>query len=389
MNNPSEIAISTPKMGIKGEFQVIIKNADTGEVRFDSGFQDNLITDWGIERYGGYHHYSEEGLGSSYQNYNGKTANFWQGYTFSGYCHVGTGNKAPENQDGWLQNAIASVYGSLSNSGSIYLPDTKEQAYYSTYFYRFNRTINNQNIAEIGLSPYEHTTQRSWKGVFTRALIKNQLGEPTVLSVKSNEVLEVYYRLWVVVSTEKTTSSMQVTHTSSSGEQTQKNVSVDTYISSYNKNIYDIGLSIPKRHSGSQDYAYFYITDGDYSRTEGNIQSNPVQCSQTKYGVNGQGQYQHASYIRVQEDCYVPGSKKQVGRVFLDHGHKITNHAHNSVSSPNIREIAVPCVVGSFIFIFNDNGTDKGIPKTNNDTLEFVFETSWDRYTGDTSKLVV
>lgn len=387
MNNPSEISISTPKMGIKGEFQVIIKNADTGEVRFDSGFQDNLITDWGIERYGGYHHYSEEGLGSNYQTYNGKTVNFWQGYIFSGYCHVGTGNKAPENQDGWLQNVVTSVSGRLTSSGSIYLPDTKEQAYYSTYFYQFNRTINNQNIAEIGLSPYEHNTQVSYKGVFTRALIKNQLGEPTVLSVKSNEVLEVYYRLWIVVSTEKTTSSMQVTHTSASGEQTQKNVSVDTYISSYNKSAYDIGVNLSRRHSSFQSYTSFYITDGDYSRAEGNIQSTPIQCSQNKYVVNGQGYYQTSAYVKVQEDCYVPGSKKQIGRVFLDHGHKIDQHS--SVTSPNIREIDVPCVVGSFIFIFNDNGTDKGIPKTNNDTLEFVFETSWDRYTGDTSKLVV
>lgn len=386
MSNSSGIVVPTPKIGIKGEFQVIVKNADTGEVRFDSGFQENLITDWGIDRFGGYNHYSQEGYGSSYQTYNGKTYQYVKGGSLGSYCQLGSGNKQPENSDTALQSFVVEVSGSLYNNGHIHLSATKEHAFYTTYKYVFNRVINNQNIAEIGLSPREQQSQ--FKGLFTRALIKNQLGQPTVLSVKSNEVLEVYYRIWLVVSTEKTSHSITVEHTSSSGEQTQKQVAVDVYISAYNRgNLNDIFLGAVRNHSYSS-YAGAYITDGEYSRETDNIVSSVVRSSSTEYFVNGINQSSQLNpHVRVPEDSYQLGSKKQVGRLFIDYGHKKSNHS--AITSPNIRRIDIPCTVGDFVFIFNDNGTDKGIPKTNNDTLEFVFETSWDRYTGDTSKLVV
>lgn len=386
MNNPPEVVIPTPTIGIKGEFQVIIKNADTGEVRFDSGFQENLITNWGLDRYGGYNHYSQEGYGSGYQNYDGKTYQYVKGSTLGGYCQLGSGNKQPENTDTALQTFVTEVSGVVHANGNIHLSATKEQAFYTTYKYVFNRVINNQNIAEIGLSP--HLKDAQFKGLFTRALIKNQLGQPTVLSVKSNEVLEVYYRIWLVVSTEKTSHSITLDHTSSSGEQTQKQIAVDVYISAYNRGtVNDVFLGAVRNHSYSS-YASAYITDGEYSRESDNIVSSNIISSSNEFVVSGVGQSSNLNpHVKVPEDCYQLGSKKQVGRLFIDYGHK--RSSHSQITSPNIRRIDIPCTVGDFVFIFNDNGTDKGIPKTNNDTLEFVFETSWDRYTGDTSKLVV
>lgn len=374
-------AIKTPTLGLKGEFRVIVKNADTDEVRFDSGFQDNLITDWGIERYGGYHAFSEEGLGTNYQNLSGKTSSWQQGYVMYSCCHLGSGNRQPAVTDTWLQSP--EVYVTTKGSGyspvetgSISLDDTNEHAMYATYKYVFNRTIDNKNIAEIALSPFTLTDNKSYKGIFTRALIKNQLGQPTVLTVKSNEILEVYYRLWLVISRAKTTHTIQVNHTDSAGVITQKNVEVDLYPYVHSSNII-VGLSLPKLHYANTYQVYFYIANTTPSRTEENNVTQQVTSS-NRYSTKIS-----SPYIKVPEDCYVLNSKKQIGRGFLDVNHKGDNYP--SVTSPNIKQIDVPCNYGYFSFVFKG----EGIPKTNNDTLEFVFETSWDRWTGDTSKLVV
>ena len=153
------IAIKIPSIGLKGEFRVVVKDADTEEVRFDSGFQDNLITNWGLDRFGGYHVANKEGYGNSLNNYQRQGwAHYPVTFDLARYCQLGSGNAEPKVTDTGLQAFEAEVtdYSSVIADAAtiIHLPQSNEYAMHHTTYYKFDRVINNKNISEIALSPY-------------------------------------------------------------------------------------------------------------------------------------------------------------------------------------------------------------------------------------------
>ena len=386
------IAIKTPSIGLKGEFRVVVKDADTEEIRFDSGFQDNLITNWGLDRFGGYHVANKEGYGNSLNNYQRQGwAHYPVTFDLARYCQLGSGNAEPKVTDTGLQAFEAEVIdnnNAIADAATIiHLPQSNEYAMHHTTYYKFDRVINNKNISEIALSPYANNHE--FKGVFTRALIKDALGQPTTLTVKSNEVLEVYYKLWAVVSAEVKESSIEATIVGADGQQTQRQIKVHTFFNFTSTVPRSVRLNLTRWNHSNNSGRFIYISKEGY-----NIPNKPTETITAKAGEYYQsvGSSSHFTYVNIPEDSYVPGSYKQRGRTFLDYNHISTDTMQrNGITHPNVNRISLPTCMGAIEFFFNNDGTTqetRGIPKTNDDTLEFIFEVSWERYTGDTTKLV-
>ena len=158
------------QVGLYGEVKVIVKRADD-TVRLDTGFFPNVITNLGLDA-----------IGNDNDLFN--------------YCAVGGGNSTPLNTNTKLDNFLAA--GSQISSESKYDYDPVRD----TEFYKCSRTVgyrfeglDNKNISEVGLVGDYASGQHP---AYTRTLIKNSAGEPTVITVLSGEILELQYRLWQV-----------------------------------------------------------------------------------------------------------------------------------------------------------------------------------------------
>lgn len=148
---------------IQGFYRVQIKKSN-GRIRQDTGWFPNLITNVGLNKKG--------------------TA-----FASSAYCAVGTGNAAPNVLDTGLANEIART--TQFTSGSYGAETTPP--YYGRVTYTFNFGLGNVvgNIAEIGL--FDSSTPQSGD-MWSRALITDELGNPTTITLLADEQLIVTYQ---------------------------------------------------------------------------------------------------------------------------------------------------------------------------------------------------
>jgi hypothetical protein len=105
------------------------------------------------------------------------------------YAFVGTGTTTPAVTQTQLTSLLASRYGSglALESVNIGAPTYEQQ---HTYSYSFPQGSVIGNIAEVGIGPYEDGSS-----LFSRALILDSNGSPTVLSIVELDQLTVFYRL--------------------------------------------------------------------------------------------------------------------------------------------------------------------------------------------------
>ena len=172
-------------MGIAGEFRCVVKRAD-GSTKIDTGYQKNLILNQGLDFFGG-----------------GNGANMMS------FCVIGSGNSQPIYTQNKLDTAITGAYGAdfstkydydAARDGNLY--KTNKVCNYSFI------GLNNVNISELGLaSTYNNTTTYF---LCTRALIKDSQGNPTTITVLSGEVLEIYYKLWIVYDVTNKTDTLNL-----------------------------------------------------------------------------------------------------------------------------------------------------------------------------------
>lgn len=145
---------------IAGRYRIDAVNAETGAVRELAPWFDNLILDAGLNRIG---------IGG-----------------VTGLCSVGSGATAPVETDTGLVSTVAST--STINTQST---GTQGSAPYFGWFrqtYRFAAGAAAGNLAEVGVG---------WTvgSLFSRSLIKDTNGNPTTITVLSNEFLDVTYEL--------------------------------------------------------------------------------------------------------------------------------------------------------------------------------------------------
>ena len=157
-------------IGLAGEFRIVIENSDNEVIR-DYGYQKNLLLDNGIAKYiGGFP-------------------------SINGYCVIGTGNSTPIPTQTTLDLPLV-VTGSTSGGGSNYTYEDKGDFLYRMWdetVYIFNG-LKDVNISEVGL-----THSNSLDDLSTRALVKDESGNPVSISVKTGEILKIYYKLHKVI----------------------------------------------------------------------------------------------------------------------------------------------------------------------------------------------
>lgn len=169
------------RIGVSGEWSLELIHARTGDVTQSFKFP-NLITNVGLDALSGeFPNGLFNALSDSAQ------------YSVFSRCFVGTGNAEPAITDSELQNPIANT----SNTGGFGfetgLVDNNTRCRYRKTWV-FGTSEANGNIAEVGCG-VNHGSNPFNGTVFTRQLIRDALGEPTVLVKTSEYQLRVVYEL--------------------------------------------------------------------------------------------------------------------------------------------------------------------------------------------------
>ena len=310
------------QVGLYGEVKVIVKRADD-TVRLDTGFFPNVITNLGLDA-----------IGNDNDLFN--------------FCAVGGGNSTPLNTNTKLDNFLA--VGSQISSESKYDYDPVRD----TEFYKCSRTVgyrfeglDNKNISEVGLVGDYASGQHP---AYTRTLIKNSAGEPTVITVLSGEILELQYRLWQVFDVK---DKDQVVTAMIDGVEVPFNVKI---------RLAGVGGNL----GGSWSYAavvgaHLTFWGNNYHRFgTGELGEITGQNSglTNGYGLSWEA-YQPSTYKR---KFYVNAS--------------ITEAVHP------IRSFLFFTGLGAYQVRFGTVDGDLPIDKTNQDILQLGFEMSWGRYEG-------
>ena len=311
------------QVGLYGEVKVIVKRAD-GTVRLDTGFFPNVITNLGLDA-----------IGNNHNLFN--------------YCAVGGGNSTPLNTNTKLDNFLA--VGSQISSESKYDYDPVRD----TEFYKCSRTVgyrfeglDNKNISEVGLVGDYASGQHP---AYTRTLIKNSAGEPTVITVLSGEILELQYRLWQVFDLK---DKDQVVTAMIDGVEVPVNVKI---------RLAGVGGNL----GGSWSYA---AVVGAHLTFQGN---NHHQFGTGELGeITGQNSGLTNVYPGLSWEAYQPSTYKRKFYVNAS----ITDAVHP------IRSFLFFTGLGAYQGRFGTVNGDLPIDKTNQDILQLGFEMSWGRYEG-------
>lgn len=121
------------------------------------------------------------------------------------YCQVGSGTATPTVNDTQLQSRIAGVvsatFGQYQQDATGIVTTSPRYAY-DTIMYEFATGVAAGNIAEVGVANGPGPTGMR---MFSRALVLDSGGNPTTVTVLSDEILRIYYELrWYIPETDST-----------------------------------------------------------------------------------------------------------------------------------------------------------------------------------------
>lgn len=165
--------------GMKGFYRLRVIKAKSGTVKRDTGWFPNVITNRGLWLI-----YAQVGQAYGINN------------TASG-CAVGTGSTPPTILDTDMESELAKVEGDITPNTSGYVAATANYPayFYVRQYYTFGTGTAAGNISEIGVFPrnYFDSDIGITGNIFSRALILDENGNPTTITVLSDEILEVTY----------------------------------------------------------------------------------------------------------------------------------------------------------------------------------------------------
>lgn len=313
-------------IGLVGEVRCVVIKED-GTIKEDTGYQKNLILNQGLDFYGG-----------------GKGTDIFH------RCLVGTGNSTPIGTQNKLDMPVkiaagthfAIKYDYMTRVDNLYLVER-------TCKYTFS-TMGNVNISEVGLASNGTTTTNAY--MCTRALIKDAMGNPTVISVLNTEKLEVYYKIIAVFSTLDTTHQIQ--YTNAANEISTYDVTVRLALAG--NVIYNSGV-------GSSPLIGLNLIG---SAVVG--QTSTGNLNEVTSFPGGTGSY--AESFTLGE--YVPNTYKQDGMYTYS----------LALGNGNTRCVLVCSSLGVWQIRYGSVLNDSPISKTNKDTMVLPFEFSWGRYEG-------
>ena len=179
----SKVMIEGPDVGACGRFNIVVKNAD-GSIKKDYGWQSNLITQYGLNALN----------------------NIRSGDNINKSIIIGTGSGTPSISDTTLFEYLSDYNRSGSWTTNSNLPnDLKlkvDYLYPDGYSYGglvFNYTfsnIQNKNITELGICNSANLPSATAYTLLTHAIIRDENGQPTAITVLSGEILQIQYELY-------------------------------------------------------------------------------------------------------------------------------------------------------------------------------------------------
>jgi hypothetical protein len=176
MPEPKKIVLPGPK--VAGWFKMEAVRPD-GSKRLLADWFPNLVVDTGLNRIG---------TGS-----------------YMSACHVGNGNATPNVLDTSLDGFMA---GTTTVQASSYGAQSTVPYYgWKTITYRFGLGTVVGNVAEVGIA----TSASPAAILFSRALVLDEFGAPTTVTVLADEVLDVTYQLRLYPDLVDRTGSIVVT----------------------------------------------------------------------------------------------------------------------------------------------------------------------------------
>jgi len=169
------------KVALSGEYRLVIKR--NGE-EIDTGWFKNLILNQGLDQ-----------LGTDNE-------------VLLGYARVGTGTTAPIDTNTTLEAQVA-VSESGPDATTVVNSGAPNYTTLTTYEYTFTQGDVVGNISEVGVG--WATTGAT---LFSRALIVDNVGTPTTITLTSIDQLTIYYRLNASQPTTDTTTSVTISSVS-------------------------------------------------------------------------------------------------------------------------------------------------------------------------------
>jgi hypothetical protein len=158
------------KAGLAGYYRMVATNAKTGKQRILADWFPNLITDYGLNILG---------------------VESWDNLE---YCCVGSGNTTPTNSDTGLASIVAAS--NTNTTGNTSSTQNSPPYYgYRRRVIRFGEGVAAGNLTEVGMTAQDPFNPSSTSQLFSRALILDGNGNPTAITVLSNEFLDVTYEL--------------------------------------------------------------------------------------------------------------------------------------------------------------------------------------------------
>lgn len=192
---PDSGGIRLPRVDMEGLYRCQVHKAKSGSLKKDTGWMHNVITNTGL----GY--YYNEPLFGSFDS-RGALVNI---------CAVGTGSGTPAVTDTSLYNKIASVSAGTSGGGTgwqnftstgyVAAAGSNPAYWYGQCQYLFPAGAAAGNLTEIGVCPGGTNPAG---GLYSHALIVDINGNPTTITVLSDEILTVTYQVNYYLSTADT-----------------------------------------------------------------------------------------------------------------------------------------------------------------------------------------
>ena len=309
-------------IGIAGEVRCVITNAD-GTIKKDTGYQKNLILNQGLDFFAG-----------------GKGANI------NTSCAIGSGNSTPVVTQTSLDSFVSLVNGNEKTFSRGY--EDKGDGLYRLWEqkkYRFT-SLGNVNISEVGLVSRGTTSSDYY--LTTRALIKDSFGTPTVVSVKTGETLDIYYKIHKVINTADIVHDINI-------------IDGNGLVAAYK-------ATVRPAEVGQESYK---------DKITANAITDTGSVDTLGYGSLSQiTAYPAESYRAQQIDIkfteYVIGSFS-ITR-YIDYGLSDANF--------NIKNALIRTSLGVWQILFEKVGDNTGIDKTYQKIMTIPFQLNWGRYEG-------
>lgn len=298
---------------VAGFYQFTVRDKD-GNIKQETPWFKNLITNGGLDYMG-------------------------MDIFYLKYCQVGTSNKTPSFSDSKLINRIGGTsketsYSATAASASPYYLSVKKT-------FRFEAGEATGNIAEVGVG-WESTGS-----LFSRALVVDGSGNPTTITVLSDETLDVSYEFRYYVYEQDVTGTIVIDGTTHSW--TARAAHADTAGADWSVDERGMTIWLSEANIGAMSYVYPTAFTGAI----GSITEYPSGT-----GMN--------TYATITNQTYVPGTYTGTGTITI--GLDYCN------DTSGVGAIRFRFGIGVYQIGFTPN-----IMKTKDDILTLSFTHSWGR----------